>query len=302
MSPPGRALVVGESLVDVVTAADGTTLSRSPGGSPMNVATALARLEIPVSLVTSVGGDYDGDLVRSHLETSGVHLISVGSARTTSTAVARLRPDGAAEYEFDLTWSPGQLSMPEPDGHLGAVAWLHVGSLGAALPPGRTDVLRLVGTAVDAGLPVSFDPNFRRALLPDPALAAREAKPFESAATLVKMSDEDLEYLRPGTAIKDALRGLLAGRTSTVVVTRGDSGAIGLDPTGSVEVRAPSVDVVDTVGAGDAFMAALIAGRLLGVTDLRVLLRAAVRVATMTCARRGADPPWRTDLPSSWPS
>jgi fructokinase len=302
MSRPGRALVVGESLVDVVTAADGTTLSRSPGGSPMNVATALARLGIPVSLITCVGGDYHGDLIRSHLETSGVHLISVGSARTTSTAVARLRADGAAEYEFDLTWSPGQLSMPEPAGPLGPVTWLHVGSLGAALPPGQADVLRLVEIAVGAEIPVSFDPNFRPALQPDPALAAREAKRFEAAATLVKMSEEDLEYLRPGAQIEDALQDRLAGRTTTVVITRGRFGAIGLDLTGSEKVAAPIVDVVDTVGAGDSFMAALIAGRLLGLTDLRVLLHAAVQAAAKTCARRGADPPWRTDLPSSWPS
>jgi fructokinase len=302
MSRPGRALVVGESLVDVVTATDGTTLSRSPGGSPMNVATALARLGIPVSLVTCVGGDYHGDLIRSHLETSGVHLISVGSARTTSTAIARLRDDGEAEYEFDLTWSPGQLSMPEPAEPLGPVAWLHVGSLGASLAPGRTDVLRLVETAVGAEIPVSFDPNVRRALQPDRAAAAREAKRFEAAATLVKMSDEDLKYLRPGAQIEDALQVLLAGRTSTVVITRGRFGAIGVDPTGAVKVAAPIVDVVDTVGAGDSFMAALIAARLLGMTDLRGLLRAAVQAAAKTCTRRGADPPWRPDLPASWPS
>jgi fructokinase len=302
VSRPGRALVVGESLVDVVTAADGTTLSRSPGGSPMNVAIALARLGIPVSLITCLGGDYDGDLIRWHLEASRVHLISVGSARSTSSAVARLRPNGEADYEFDLTWSPGPLSVPEPDGRLGPVAWVHVGSLGAALAPGKADVLRLAGTAVDADVPVSFDPNFRPALLPDPALAARDAQQFEQAATLVKMSEEDLKYLRPDTTIEDLLRGLLGGRTSTVVVTRGVFGAVGFQQTGSVEVRAPAVDVVDTVGAGDSFMAALIAGRLLGVTDLRMLLRGAVQVAALTCARRGADPPWRTALPSSWPS
>jgi fructokinase len=267
----------------------------------MNVAIALARLGIPVSLITCLGGDYDGDLIRWHLEASGVHLIPVGSSRSTSSAVARLRPNGEADYEFDLTWSPGPLSMPEPD-RLGAVAWVHVGSLGAALAPGKADVLRLVGTAVDADVPVSFDPNYRPALLPDAALAARDAQKFESAATLIKMSEEDLKYLRPDVTIADLLRGLLAGPTSTVVITRGVFGAIGFEQSGSVEVRAPTVDVVDTVGAGDSFMAALIAGRLLGVTDLRVLLRGAVRVAALTCSRRGADPPWRTALPPSWPS
>jgi fructokinase len=268
----------------------------------MNVAIALARLGIPVSLITCLGEDYDGDLIRWHLEASSVHLISVGSARSTSSAVARLRPGGEADYEFDLTWSPGPLSMPDPDERLGAVAWVHAGSLGAALTPGKADVLRLVEAAVDADVPVSFDPNFRPALLLDATLAAQDAQEFEAAATLVKMSEEDLKYLRPDTTIEELLRSLLAGRTSTVVITRGEFGAVGFDQTGSVEVRAPAVDVVDTVGAGDSFMAALIAGRLLGMTELPALLRGAVRVAALTCARRGADPPWRTALPPSWPS
>jgi fructokinase len=302
MSRPGRALVVGESLVDVVTAEDGTTLSRSPGGSPMNVAVALARLDVPVSLITSVGSDYDGDLIRWHLEASGVHLIPVGSSTSTSSAVAHLRGNGEADYELDLTWSPGPLSMPEPSGQLEEVAWVHAGSLGAAVDPGKSDVLRLVETAVEADVPVSFDPNVRPALQVDAALADREAQRFESAATLVKMSEHDLKYLRPNATIKDLLRRLLAGRTSMVVVTRGDSGAVGFDRTGQVEVRAPTVDVVDTIGAGDSFMAALIAGCMRGITDLRVLLRGAVRVAALTCARRGADPPWLRHLPASWPS
>ena len=302
MSRPGRALVVGESLVDVVTAEDGTTLSRAPGGSPMNVAVALARLNVPVSLITSVGADYDGDLIRWHLEASGVHLITVGSARHTSSAVAHLRGNGETDYELDLTWSPGPLSMPEPDGQRGEVAWVHAGSLGAAVAPGKSEVMRLVESAVDSDIPVSFDPNVRPTLLPDAMLAAREAARFESAATLVKMSEDDLKYLRPDATMKDVLRELLAGRTTTVVVTRGVFGAVGFDMTGQVEVRAPTVDVVDTIGAGDSFMAALIAGRMLGITDLRVLLRGAVRVAAVTCTRRGADPPWRKNLPSSWPS
>ena len=130
-----------------------------------------------------------------------------------------------------------------------------------------------------------------------------------AAASLVKMSDEDLELLRPETGAATVAHELLAnGCTRLVVVTRGAHGAMAFTAETSVEVEAPPTDLVDTVGAGDSFMAALIAvllewetPRELDADRLRTLLEASVQAAAITCSRRGANPPTRQELPPGWP-
>jgi fructokinase len=296
-----RFLVVGESLVDIVHPLGGET-ALAPGGSPMNVAVGLSRLGVPTTLVTELGDDANGAVVADHVRASGVELAdgAVRPGGTTSVAIARLAADGAATYDFELGWS-----LPEQ--RLGApVAGVHVGSLGAVLQPGRDSVLGLLRQARDAGAFVSYDPNVRPAFLPGWEEVATVAR----YADLVKMSDEDLALLRPEEAVSTVAHELLAtGRTSLVVVTRGGSGALGFTADARVEVEAARTDVVDTVGAGDSFMAALVAVLLewdtpdrLDGERLRTLLLAAAIAASITCARRGANPPTRQELPPGWPS
>ncbi len=301
MSVSGRRfLVVGESLVDIVHPLDAEP-TVAPGGSPMNVAVGLARLDVPTTLVTELGDDPHGDLVVDHVRACGVGLSedSVRAGRRTSTATARLGADGAASYEFELSWALGAQRLP------GEVAGLHVGSLGAVLAPGRGAVLDLLEQARAAGVFVSYDPNVRPAFLPTWADIAAVA----DHADVVKMSDEDLELLRPGTSTATVAHELLRnGRTCLVVVTRGAHGALAFTDETHVEVEAPPTGLVDTVGAGDSFMAALIAvllgwetPRELHAERLRILLEAAALAAAITCSRRGANPPTRRELPPGWP-
>lgn len=295
-----RFVVVGESLVDIVHPVDAAP-SAAPGGSPMNVAVGLARLGVPTTLVTELGDDEYGDLVAEHVRASGVDLAdgSVRPDHPTSTATAHLGADGAATYEFELTWSLGPSRLPE------GTTGLHVGSLGAVLAPGRTAVLDLLEQARAAGHFVSYDPNYRPAF-PSTWDAVAEVARF---ADVVKMSDEDLELLRPGTATSEVARDLLSGeRTHLVVVTRGPLGSMAFTKDTSVEVVAPHTDLVDTVGAGDSFMAALVAvllewgsPRELDDAKLRTLVEAAGLAAAITCSRRGANPPTRRELPPGWP-
>lgn len=299
-SAAGRFVVVGESLVDIVHPVVGEP-TEAPGGSPMNVAVGLARLDVPTTLVTELGEDPYGDLVAGHVRASGVDLAdgSVRPDHPTSTATAHLGSDGAATYEFELTWSLGPSRLPA------GTTGLHVGSLGAVLAPGRTAVLDLLEQARAAGLFVSYDPNIR------PAFPATWDPVAEVAryADVVKMSDEDLELLRPGTATSEVARDLLSGeRTHLVVVTRGPLGSMAFTKDTNVEVVAPRTDLVDTVGAGDSFMAALVGvllewgnPRELGADRLRTLLEAAGVAAAITCSRRGANPPTRRELPPGWP-
>jgi fructokinase len=306
-------LVVGESLVDIVVPADGSARHNAVGGSCLNVAVGLARLDVPTTLVTRIGEDDFGRLVTEHVEASDVVLSpgSVVPGGTTSTATAHLDAHSAATYDFELDWDLPPVDLP-PD-----AVGVHVGSLGATLEPGKAAVADLVRRAGDADAFVSYDPNIRPFFLRDVAAAWREVCELGSDARLVKLSDEDLRLLRPDAREDDVCRELLAGRrTELVVLTRGGSGATAYTEGATLHVAAPPTDVVDTVGAGDSFMAAMLAmlcdwdvpasgeGSLRALDDARVelLVQGAVAAAAVTCSRRGADPPTRAELAPSWPA
>jgi len=307
-TPP--LVVAGEALVDIVVPRDGQ-VTEAVGGSPMNVAVGLARLGVPALLITRVGDDTRGRLVLEHVRSSGAEVCpaSVVPGGRTSTATARLDEHGAATYEFDLVWDLPQLELPEAMG-------LHVGSLGASLAPGRDAVLDLARQAVDRDMFVSYDPNIRPSLVEDIETAWSHVQELASLSHLVKLSDEDAAALRPGTSYENVALELLEGvRTELVIVTLGPGGAVAVGRRHTVTVTPPArVPVVDTVGAGDSFMAAALAslearGRLNGSGPLTgmdesehsSLLADAMAAASVTCSRRGANPPTRRELPPGWP-
>ena len=297
-------LVVGEALVDIVERIDGDR-AEHPGGSPANVALGLARLGRSARLLTRIGADPRGLAIRSHLEASGVTLIpgSVTDA-VTSTATARIDEAGVASYVFDLDWD-----VPL-DVDLGGFRALHTGSIAAFLPPGGDAVLRLVEQA-SGQVTVSYDPNARPRLMGAPDAARTRVERIVALADVVKVSDEDLSWLAPGEDPIQVAAGWLGTGPAVVVVTLGGAGSVGLVRAGRVDVPAPAVDVVDTVGAGDSFMSGLLdhlagAGLLgadrrralrdLGTGEVEAMLRHAARIAAITCSRAGANPPTRADL------
>ena len=303
-------VVVGESLVDIMVPPEGER-SEAVGGSPLNVAVGLARLDVATLLITRIGDDEHGRWVADHVRASGAELsgTSVVPGSRTSTATAHLDEAMAARYEFDLAWDLDHHVLPEARG-------LHVGSLGASLLPGRHAVLDLVRQAQETELFVSYDPNIRPAFVTDPEATWRDVVEIASLSRLVKVSDEDLSALRPGEKPEDLARGLLAGGTTElVVVTHGPGGSSAYAPDFAAHAPAPPTQVADTVGAGDSFMAALLAilcdwdvvtdgpGALDALDEdrVRLLLRGAMTAAAVTCSRRGANPPSRQELPSTWP-
>jgi fructokinase len=155
--------VVGESLVDVVARTGHGELTFHPGGSPANVAVALSRLGQRTALVTQIGADDYGALIRTHLEHNGVEVILAGPpGLPTSRALARLDAQGAASYEFELSWDVRGLRLAE-----GSAA-VHIGSLGVMLAPGGEQVLRLAESACRSGdVVISYDPNARPSVTPD---------------------------------------------------------------------------------------------------------------------------------------
>lgn len=291
--PRPSVLVVGESLMDVVRQ-DGSEVRR-PGGSPMNVAYGLGRLDTPVQLLTSMGLDDDGAALAGHLEGAGVTLLPQSrTAERTGTAIATIGPTGAAEYDIEVQWQlpPGELDT-EP-------SWVHVGSIGAFLEPGASAVERLLARFAQ-NTPISFDPNIRPALLGDHEASVARFERIAALSTLVKLSDEDAAWLYPDDTGDVVLGRVLALGPQLVVLTRGGEGAVVRTATEAFEVVAPAIRVADTIGAGDSFMSALIAS-LVEVPNpadpvaVHEAVEFAVRVAAFTCTRLGAAPPTRAEL------
>ncbi len=302
-------VVAGESLVDVVVDRDGDS-SESPGGSPLNVAVGLARLDIAAILISQVGHDERGGLVVQHVSASGSEIVAVPtSTGRTSVATAHLDQTGAARYDFDIDWTLPRQELP-------TCRALHVGSLGTMLEPGRESVLDLVEQACARHVFVSYDANLRETFMDDRERTWRDVRSLGSRCTLVKLSDEDAELLDPGSDPDDVARTLLRGeRTRLVLLTRGAKGATAFVEGSEISGHPRPIEVVDTVGAGDAFMAATLAqisdldafgapGVDLPLDDdtLGRLVRGSIEVAAVTCERRGANPPRREDLPVDWPA
>ncbi|MGZ5406342.1 MAG: PfkB family carbohydrate kinase [Aeromicrobium sp.] len=289
-------LVVGESLIDVVSHPDGEE-SRRAGGSPFNVAIGLARLGVPTQLATLIGPDEDGETLRRALGSAGVDVVELTpQPARTATAVATIAADGNATYLFDIAWNPSRL--PEPAGFDA----IHIGSIGAWLAPGAHAVVSLAAEAAAAGIPVTYDPNIRLSIQDDIAELRTHFEAIAPHTAIIKMSDEEAEALFPGRHVED-LATELATRGALVAITRGSDGAVICSGPELVVTSAPSIEVIDTIGAGDSFMAALIGGLAalswasnLDARQLLCLGELATTAAAITCMRPGADPPRRSEV------
>jgi len=263
------------------------------------VAVAAARLGIPCTLAAQLGDDDHGTLIRRHVEASAVRVEALPPAAPTGTATARLGSDGAATYDFDITWAPQ--TMPDPEGF----AAVHAGSIALALAPGSDRVLELLARARALGTPTTVDPNVRLTITPDVAAVRHVVDRAVRLAWGVKLSDEDVEVLMPGLPAERAVDELLAAGPALVALTRGSAPMLFGSGDARAEVAAPVTRVADTIGAGDTVMGALLATcwsqgwlgvRTLGVEQLIALGEVAVEAAAITCSRPGADPPWLAEM------
>jgi fructokinase len=301
--------VIGESLVDIISDPRGPAgIQAHPGGSPLNVAVGAARLDLKTNLVTHYGVDPHGLMLEEHLQANGVQVIN-GGTTPTSTALATLGSDGAAEYAFSITWAINGASPPALAAVKGSTH-VHTGSIATVLPPGEQATLVLVEAAREHAT-VSYDPNCRPAISPDAAAARRQAEVFVAASDIVKASDEDLRWLYPDRTPEESLQAWLELGPAVVALTRGASGPVVLSGKGRVELAAEPITVADTVGAGDSFMAGLITGlaqlealgaegrqqlQTLTMDQLHALASYANRAAAITCSRKGANPPRSAEL------
>jgi fructokinase len=299
-------VVCGEALIDVIRGRDGREHSM-PGGGPFNTARALARLGVPVAFLGRLSTDPAGRRLADLLSADGVdlRLASFGPEPTTH-ALATVQPDGTTDYEFfyEGTSAPNLAAEMLPVQLRHEVDAIHVGTLGLVFDPIASSLAGLLERE-RAGRLVMVDPNVRCGLIDDVDYRARLDR-FVAGGTVVKASAADMEFLQPGTSVEDGAAALLRAGPALVVVTLGERGAFAAHRDVRVHVPAPHVDVVDTIGAGDAFGAGLLAwlhdhGKIadelsLDERELRAAAGYACQVAAITCSRRGADPPWKREL------
>jgi fructokinase len=305
-SSPARVVVVGEALIDRISGPHGATAH--PGGSPMNVAYGLGRLGVETTLVTSLADDADGGSIREHLSGATVDVLTPGPRPArTSSAIATLAADGSARYAFDIDWDLDPFAELLPPSEI-----LHSGSIALVLGRGGAST-RAALRAVAAERFVTVDPNIRDAVIDDGDEARHLLLALLSTADVVKLSIEDARWLFGDLDADDAATRLLDAGAGLAAVTLDREGSL-LAATGTrVRIAPDPVDVVDTIGAGDAYMSGLIAAVLEssravdgGVRALKVgdwtsaelsrLGRHASLVAGLTVARAGANPPTSDEL------
>lgn len=305
-------LVCGEALWDLIAVEGpgGLSFDARIGGSPFNVAVGLARLGQRSGLLTGLSTDRLGVRLAAALEAEGVATgFLVRSDRPSTLSVVDVGPEGSPAYAFYGEGAADREVRVQDLPGLGPDVWgLHAGSYSTAVEPVGSTLLELFEREAGRRL-TSFDPNVRLTVEPDAALWRARIERFAGLSDVIKVSDEDLGLLYAGTPAEElAIRWLSAG-AGLVVVTRGEGGAEAFSETGRIAVPGRQVPVTDTVGAGDTFQAALLAGlaergiwgrNALDTTtrhDIGGLVDFAVAAAAITCTRRGADLPRRGELP-----
>jgi fructokinase len=314
-------LVAGESLFDLFVSADrgadrgdGFTFDARPGGSSFNVAVGLARLGQPTAFLGGLSEDFLGRRLEHLLAEEGISLRFVQRPRRPTTlSVVGLGPGGIPAYAFYGDGADQVLTLEEIPDLPAEIRAIHLSSFSTVIEPVGGTLEALVGRESAQRL-IAYDPNIRPTIVPDMEIWRRKFARLMPFTHLLKISLEDFGLLFPGAEPGALARGWIAQGPiaqgpKLVVVTRGAEGATAWTQAGEVEVPASPTTLIDTVGAGDTYQAALLAAlaetdrldprALAGLTapSLVELLSFAGKAAALTCSRRGADMPRRGELP-----
>jgi fructokinase len=313
-------LCCGEALVDMVPfamedAEGGEGYRPCPGGSPYNSAIAIGRLGVPVDFVGRLSHDFFGQMLIRRLAANGVGTSRIVRSRQPSTlAFVKLAHGAEPQYAFYVTDSADRsLSLADLPAELPMdVRCILFGSISMTMEPVASTVEALVMRET-ARRVISFDPNVRPVLVPDRGAYVRRMEGWFALSTIVKISAADLDYVYPHLDLDAAVDRVLSCGPALIAITLGSDGAlaVGSRSTGGrfrATATAIKVPVVDTIGAGDTFHAALLAwlelhGRMsrsaiaeLPEHELGAALLFANKAAALVCTRRGAEPPTMAEL------
>ena len=289
--------VAGEVLMDLISIAGGKRVPMV-GGGPANTAKAVARLGYKTFFVGGISFDGYGKEIEEELHRSGVDLALVYRAQQgTALAIATIDENGLAKYSFELegtasfAFDRSWLPPGEPD-------VTYIGSVATLFEPGASELLKWVSSK---SAPVIFDPNVRPSIQGDKAVYRVAVERWIEKASIIKLSDDDLNWLYGGGE-EEVVSSWLTRGVSVVVVTRAEKGLTAYSSEAVIDVPAVKVELVDSVGAGDTIGAVLVEGVLkhglenLRREGLRSVLERAAKAAAITCSRAGANPPTREEL------
>lgn len=300
-------LCLGEALIDVIEREG--KIEEKVGGSVYNVACGIARLGHATSLASWWAGDERGERLEEQLRAGGVSIVA-GSANAKKTSIANAHVDalGQATYDFEMDWQVPPL--PDAD----SISHLHTGSFAATLAPGAAAVLTAVKSMAIRGT-VSYDPNVRPSLMGSPEQVRPQIEEIISLADVVKASDEDIAWLYgEGVSLESVLHKWKEMGSGLIVATRGPWGSYTLcaNDRDMLVVDPLNIEVADTVGAGDSFMAGLISGLLndglLGsasakqrlrqakLSDVQAALHRATITSGLTVSKVGAYSPSQAEV------
>jgi fructokinase len=295
--------VCGEVLIDLIPGADGVRVAHV-GGGPANTAKALARLGLDAHFIDGISSDQYGVAARKEVLGDEVKLdLSLSSDKPTCLATVTLDANGGASYEFLIdgtaTFDFADSWLPDPSRYKPNV--LHIGTLVTVIQPGA-DVLYDWAIRVAEFAPIVYDPNIRPSVMGDRARYQESVEKWAAISSVIKVSDDDMEWLYPGVNYANVAQRWIAAGTHLVVVTRGSEGLIGFTASGVVEVPGVKIEVADTVGAGDTVGAIVVEAMVekglenLHGEVLKATLHRAAVAAGITCSRKGAQPPYKHEL------
>jgi fructokinase len=294
--------VVGEVLIDLIP--DGDQDLAVVGGGPANTAKALAKLGVKTYFIDGISTDKYGQMAKAELLSANVLLdYAQFSNKPTCTAKVTLDKSGSASYEFVIedtaTFDFSDLWLPDPQNLKPSL--LHIGTLATIIEPGASVLFKWAQSVANIA-PIVFDPNIRPVVLGDRDGYVKKVEKWVAISSIVKVSDEDLNWLYPGKVINEIANKWLEVGVQLVVVTLGDKGITAYRKSEEISVDAVKVVVADTVGAGDIVGAVLVEAIVNNGLDrltgglLKTMLNRAVKAAAITVSRTGANPPNKEEL------
>jgi len=286
--PTPRVIVFGEALIDIVQGPPGQWRSH-PGGAPWNVARGLSRLGVQTAFAGAISKDAMGDEIARQSQAAGLDMRFIQRV-DEDPLVAIVACSQPPRYFFageaDVQFNPGHL----PQGWLEDAQWCHFSCISLARAPLANRLLDVARNALRAGKQISFDPNWRN--LMDRQYLEHTFPAMVRLAHMIKLSDEDLRHIYPAHTQAQALEALRALNPSAhVLFTRGEAGMVLHAGGQQYEQPAIAVNVIDTVGAGDACMAGWLASERLGIVEPGPRLRFAAGCASVSCRHAGAYAP-----------
>ena len=302
-----KALCIGELLIDFVSTTPDVTLAeapgfvKAPGGAPANVAVGLAKLGIDAGFIGKVGADAFGDFLSETLQQNSVdtsYLIAGETSRTTLAFVAT-RSDGMKDITFyrhpgaDIQLSPDEIGTD----YIQSAELFHYGSVSLSHSPSREATLHAIQSAKAGGAMLSYDPNLRLPLWENANDAKHwiwEVMPY---ADVVKISEEEWEFVTGDAELTSGIERILGLGVRLLIVTLGERGCYYINGTADGYVNGFAVDVVDTLGAGDAFVAAMLMQLMkhedigsLDASDLDAIMRYANAAGALATQKVGVIP------------